>query len=59
MIVSIIAPITIVIGIFDNHIRAYEINNVGWWCDFGFYIAILGGFGGISLTRRRKERNEQ
>ena len=51
-----IAPVTLVIGLFNHDIRIYETANTGWWYDFGFYIAIVGGFGGISLFRRRKTR---
>ena len=49
-----IAPISIIVGIFDKKIRVYEVNNTGWWYDFGFYMAIISGFGGLSLARRRK-----
>ncbi len=51
-----IAPISLIMQIFNNNIRVYERNNTGWWYDFGFYIAILGGFGGLSLTRKRKKK---
>ena len=51
-----IAPVTLVIGLFNHNIRVYEAVNTGWWYDFGFYIAIVGGFGGISLFRRKKPR---
>ncbi|MFA6506786.1 MAG: hypothetical protein WCT14_11830 [Treponemataceae bacterium] len=47
-----IAPISLVIGVFDSRIRVYERANSGWWYDFGFYIAIVGGFGGLALSRR-------
>ncbi|MDD4769137.1 MAG: hypothetical protein PHT52_05055 [Eubacteriales bacterium] len=49
-----IAPVSLIVQLFNPLVRVYEPNNVGWWYDFGFYIAILGGFGGISLTRRKK-----
>lgn len=49
-----IAPITLIIGLFNHDIRVYETFNTGWWYDFGFYIAIIGGFGGLSLIRRHK-----
>ena len=48
-----IAPISLIGGLFNPSIRVYEPNNIGWWYDFGFYIAIISGFGGISLTRAR------
>jgi hypothetical protein len=53
-----IAPITLIIGIFKPAIRVYEKFNTGWWYDFGFYIAVISGFGGLSLTRRRKKSSK-
>lgn len=50
-----IAPISLILGLFDNNIRIYEVNNTGWWYDFGFYMAIISGFGGLALRRKRKE----
>ncbi len=50
-----IAPISLIVQLFNPLVRMYETNNTGWWYDFGFYIAILGGFGGISLTRKKKK----
>jgi len=50
-----IAPVTLIIGFFNSNIRIYEIYNTGHWYDIGFYIAILGGFGGFALTRKRKK----
>jgi len=49
-----IAPVSLIGGLFDPSIRVYESVNTGWWYDFGFYIALLGGFGGISLFRKNK-----
>jgi hypothetical protein len=48
-----IAPITLIWGFFNNTIRIYEVNNTGWWYDLGFYIAVIGGFGSIALTRKK------
>lgn len=48
-----IAPIALILKLFNNNIAIYETNNIGWWYDFGFYIAIISGFGGISLTRKK------
>lgn len=50
-----IAPVSLVVGIFNRSIRVYEPHNRGWWYDFGFYMAIVGGFGGLSLVRRRRD----
>ncbi|HAF85201.1 MAG TPA: hypothetical protein DCG32_02285 [Sphaerochaeta sp.] len=51
-----IAPISLIVGIFDPSVRIYEQNNSGWLYDFGFYIAIISGFGGLSLARRKGRR---
>lgn len=48
-----IAPVLLIISIFNNSVRIYEVNNTGFWYDFGFYMAIISGFGGLSLTRKR------
>ena len=50
-----IAPISLIWGLFNAEIRVYEPINTGWWYDFGFYIAIIGGFGSISFIRRQKK----
>ncbi len=51
-----VAPVTLIIGIFDGRIRIYEQANGGWLYDFGYYMAVITGFGGISLTRRIRKR---
>jgi hypothetical protein len=50
-----IAPISLIIGLFDKDIRVYEVMNTGWFYDFGFYMAIISGFGGLSLSRKAKK----
>ncbi len=51
-----IAPISLIVGLFDPTVRIYEVVNTGWLYDFGFYIAIISGFGGLSLARRKESR---
>lgn len=51
-----IAPVSLIIGIFKVNIRIYESMNTGWWYDFGYYMAIISGFGGLSLARRRSNK---
>ncbi|MEQ8153455.1 MAG: hypothetical protein ABRQ25_00970 [Clostridiaceae bacterium] len=55
-----IAPVSLIMGFFNRQIRIYEVINTGWAYDFGFYIAIISGFGGVSLSRRKacKNKNE-
>ena len=50
------APISLIVGIFDGRIRIYEVYNNGWPYDFGYYIAIISGFGSISLFRNKKRK---
>ena len=52
-----IAPISLILGLFNPDIRVYESFNTGWWYDFGFYIAIISGFGGIAFSRKRNKTN--
>ncbi len=50
-----IAPFSLIISIFNPSVRIYEPINTGWWYDFGFYMAIISGFGGLSLTRKESK----
>ena len=50
-----VAPVSLIVGIFDKDIRIYEPQNKGWSYDAGFYVAIIAGFGGIALTRSRRK----
>ena len=51
-----IAPVSLFMGFFNPEIRIYEIHNTGWWYDFGFYMAIISGFGGLSFFRKEKNK---
>jgi hypothetical protein len=53
-----IAPVSLIIGFFRPDVRIYEMNNTGWWYDLGFYIAVIGGFGGVALSRNRKKKDK-
>lgn len=53
-----IAPISLVIGTFKGNIGIYETMNTGWFYDLGFYIAIISGFGGLSLSRKKKSKDK-
>jgi hypothetical protein len=48
------------VELFNPKIRVYEPINTGFWYDFGFYIAVISGFGGVAVTRRarRMKRRE-
>ncbi len=48
-----VAPLSLVLALFREDIRLYEVANSGWWYDVGFYAAVIAGFGGLSLVRRK------
>ncbi len=50
-----IAPFSLLFGFFNDTTRIYDPNNTGWWYDFGFYMAIISGFGGLSLARIKQK----
>lgn len=54
-----LSPISLIIGLFDENIRVYEVANTGWWYDFGFYIAIISGFGSLSLSRKKRSKKDK
>ena len=49
------APFSLIISFFKHNISIYEPFNTGWFYDLGFYAAIISGFGGFSLSRKRKK----
>lgn len=44
---GMIAPVSLIIGLFKPGIRIYEVLNNGLWYDFGFWLAIVIFSGGI------------
>ena len=52
-----LAPISLIISIFKDNISIYEVSNVGWLYDFGYYIAVISGFGGVALSRKKRWRD--
>ena len=50
-----IAPFSLIFSIGKGSIRMYEPINTGFGYDIGFYMAIISGFGGISLSRKNKK----
>ena len=53
-----IAPISLIFSFFNSEISIYEVANTGWPYDLGFYMAVISGFGGLSLFRRDKKKVE-
>jgi hypothetical protein len=54
-----IAPISLIASLFNHKIRVYEVMNTGWLYDFGFYIAIVGGFGSFQFTRSKSSKGKK
>ncbi len=50
-----IAPFALILEFFSSTIRIYEPHNRGILYDLGFYMAIISGFGGLSLIRKSKK----
>lgn len=53
-----LAPLSIIISLFNKSVRVYESINTGWWYDFGFYIAVISGFGGLSIFRHKNRHRD-
>lgn len=51
-----ISPISLILSLGSRSIRMYEPINTGFGYDFGFYMAIISGFGGLSLSRKKKKK---
>lgn len=51
-----IAPFALIAHLFNGDVRIYELDNTGIWYDVGFYIAVISGFGGLGLRRRRTRK---
>ena len=51
---GLISFVTLVIGIFNDHVRVYEVDNTGGWYDFGFLIGVTMLWGHRTITHRRK-----
>ena len=50
-----IAPISLIGSIFNKELSIFETHNTGFWYNLGFYMAVISGFGGLSISRKRKK----
>ena len=53
-----IAPLALILGLFVDGVRIYSPYNTGWWYDAGFYMEIISGFGGLSLIRKKHNKDK-
>ena len=51
-----IAPISLIYSLFNHNIGIYEVNNNGFLYNLGFYMAVISGPFGLSLSRKKHER---
>lgn len=59
-----ISVVTLIVHVFNESVRVYDVNNTGGWYDFGFLlgmICIWGGGSTVSCVRskRRKKKDNQ
>lgn len=55
---GMISCITLVIGIFDDSVRVYEVHNTGGWYDFGFLVGVTSIWGAGSHRAGRRRRRD-
>ena len=51
-----VAPVSLVLSLttaFQGNVGIYEVYNTGFLYDLGFYMAIISGFGGLALVRKK------
>ncbi len=51
---GLISFVTLVIGVFNEHVRVYEVDNTGGWYDFGFLLGVTALWGHRTITHRCK-----
>jgi hypothetical protein len=51
---GMISCVTLVIGIFNDQVRVYEVDNSGGWYDFGFLVGVTALWGHRTITHRCK-----
>ena len=61
---GIISVLTLIIHIFNDSVKVYEINNSGGWYDFGFLLGVISVWSGGSCHMKcksdeRKKRDEE
>jgi hypothetical protein len=59
---GLIAPVTFVVSLFNDHVNLYEVHNNGNWYNFGFVFGLSIVFGGgsrASAPARRSARSSR
>jgi hypothetical protein len=58
---GMISWITLIVGVFDEGVKVYEVDNTGGWYDFGFLLgatSIWGGGSSAGYHRSRRRRRD-
>jgi hypothetical protein len=50
-----LAPLSLLLKFFNPEYSIFEVNNTGLGYELGFYMAIISGFGGLSLARKKRK----
>ncbi len=59
---GIISVLALVIHLFNDSVRVYEVNNTGGWYDFGFLLGIIciwNGSSQVSYKSKQQKQNEK
>ena len=51
------APITLIMELFGTDVHLFAEHHTGFTYELGFYMAVISGFGGLALTRRKRHRD--
>ncbi|MDD4310671.1 MAG: hypothetical protein PHO32_09845 [Candidatus Cloacimonetes bacterium] len=51
-----IAPFSLIYSFFVPQSSIYEVNNSGFFYDLGYYLAVVGGFGSLTFSRRARKK---
>ena len=52
------APITLIMELFGSKVHLFAEHNTGLSYELGFYMAVISGFGGLALTRRKHRHRD-
>lgn len=51
---GLISFVTLVVGLFNDHVKVYEVDNTGGWYDLGFLLGVTMLWGHRTITHRCK-----
>lgn len=51
-----LAPFSLIYSLFNKNTGIYETYNNGFLYNLGYYTAIISGFGGLTLSRKKRNK---